>query len=331
MDFDAFEILSAPVTGIPYIKMQFGPVPRKADYDGVIKKMVDQDELKIFSHQFYDKVQKRYVALVEPDLARFSADEINLVDKVINRMSDMTATEISNYVHADAPWKATASMEIIDYGLVHDREEPHAQRDSFSIWESASAGDILSQLGPMSDEEAEYYQKLGSKLPSFIPGNQNKTGPKGAEFSRDKKTTHKSSPKVKKVHKRSVKVKGLDDWLSKLPTQDWFDFASQQRARLAKEVNHLSTEILNRISESNILSNRDDILKEAKQHLESIMSHINGSELVSRVIDAARGTRNEILSFLNIPSSKELTTLQKRLHQLEKKMNGGKARPRARA
>lgn len=160
IDFDSFEILSAPVTGIPYVKMQFGPVPRKADYDGVIKKMTDQDELKIFSHQFYDKVQKRYVALIEPDLASFSADEINLVDKVINRMSDMTATEISNYVHADAPWKATANMEIIDYGLVHDREEPHAQRDSFSIWESAAVGDVLSQLGPMSDEEAEYYKKL---------------------------------------------------------------------------------------------------------------------------------------------------------------------------
>lgn len=150
-------------------------------------------------------------------------------------------------------------------------------------------------------------------------------------MARHKKTTRKSSPKATKAHKKPVKVKGLEDWLNKLPTQDWFDFASQQRARLAREVNHLSTEILNRIGESNILSNRDEILKEAKEHLETIMSRINRSELISRVIDAARGTRNEILTFLNIPSSKELTTLQKRLNQLEKKMTGGKARPRTRA
>lgn len=160
IDFDAFEILGTPVTGIPYLKMQFGPVPRKVDYDSVIKKMMDQDELKVFSHQFYDKIQKRYVALTEPDLVKFSADEINLVDKIINRMSDMSATEISNYVHSDAPWKATSNMEIIDYGLVHDREEPHAQRDSFSIWEASSMGDILAELGPMSEEETEYYNKL---------------------------------------------------------------------------------------------------------------------------------------------------------------------------
>lgn len=150
-------------------------------------------------------------------------------------------------------------------------------------------------------------------------------------MARHKKTARKASAKAPKTHKKVKKVKKLEDWLSKLPTQDWFDFATQQRARLAKEVNHLSTEILNRIGESNILSNRDEILTEAKEHLETIMSRINRSELVSRVIDAARGTRNEILSFLNIPSSKELTTLQKRLHQLEKKMNGGKSRPSARA
>lgn len=148
-------------------------------------------------------------------------------------------------------------------------------------------------------------------------------------MARPKKTKHRNTSKASKSHKTHCKNKRLEDWLTKLPTQDWFDFATQQRARLAKEVNHLSTEILNRISESNILSNRDDILKDAKEHLESIMSRINRSELVSRVINAARGTRNEILSFLNIPSSRELSTLQRRLNQLEKKMTGGKSRVRA--
>lgn len=145
-------------------------------------------------------------------------------------------------------------------------------------------------------------------------------------MARRNKAARKSNPKTLKTNKKHTKVKGLDDWLTKLPTQDWFDFASQQRTRLAKEVHHLSVEILNRIGESNILSNRDEILKDAKDHLESIVTRINRSELISRMIKAARGTRNEILSFLNIPSPKELSTLQKRLHQLEKKMNGRRAR-----
>lgn len=145
-------------------------------------------------------------------------------------------------------------------------------------------------------------------------------------MARRKKVARKT-----KTHKarKAVGPAKLGDWLAKLPTQDWFDFATQQRTRLAREVNHLSSEILNRISESQIFSNRDEILKEAKNHLDSILTHINHSELISKMMNAARGTRNEILSFLNIPSPKELSSLQKRLNQLEKKMT--KARPRARA
>lgn len=154
-------------------------------------------------------------------------------------------------------------------------------------------------------------------------------------MGRQKKSTRKhstSKTRTKKKPKRKSNgyaASGLGDLLSKLPAQDWFDFASQQRTRLIREVNHLSSEILNRISDSNIFSNRDEIVKDAKEHLDSIVSHLNQSELISRVIDAARGTKNEILSFLNIPSHKELSSLQKRLHQLEKKIST--TRPRARS
>lgn len=136
----------------------------------------------------------------------------------------------------------------------------------------------------------------------------------------------------KKITRKTVKkakVGGLGDFLNKLPAQDWFDFASQQRGRLIKEINHLSGEILNRIAESNIFSNRDDIINDARDHLDSIVSRLNQSELLSKVIHAARGTKNEILSFLNIPSSKELSSLQKRLNQLEKRITTARSRTRS--
>ena len=137
------------------------------------------------------------------------------------------------------------------------------------------------------------------------------------------------TPKKKHNGKsKAYSATGLGNLLSKLPTQDWFDFASQQRGRLIREVNHLSSEILSKIGDSNIFSNRDEIVKDAKDHLDSIISRLNQSELISRVIDAARGTKNEILSFLNIPSHKELSSLQRRLNQLEKKVTS--ARPRSR-
>ncbi len=157
-------------------------------------------------------------------------------------------------------------------------------------------------------------------------------------MARRKKTTRRTPSKARKTSKthktqaHKIAHNGhLGDWLAKLPTQDWFDFASQQRTRLVREINHLSTEILHRIGEANILSNRDEIVKEAKDHLDSIITRINRSELISRVIKAARGTRNEILTFLNIPSPKELSALQKRLNQLEKKMTSARGRSRTHA
>ncbi|MFA4874407.1 MAG: type II toxin-antitoxin system antitoxin SocA domain-containing protein [bacterium] len=160
IDFDAFELLGAPVTGISYRRLQFGPVPGRADFERVVKSMMQKDELKIFTHEYFGKPQKRYVALAEPNTEGFSVKEVEIVDKVIARLSDMNAAEIENYVHLDAPWMLTAEGGVIDYGLVVEREFPYAKRDYRKIWEGAAALDLISQLGPISREEAEYYEKL---------------------------------------------------------------------------------------------------------------------------------------------------------------------------
>ncbi len=160
IDFDAFENLGHPITGMAYIKLQFGPVPRKSDYDPVIKKMSEQGKLKIFSHSYFGKTQKRYIALANPNLEIFSAKEIEIIEKVLNRLSDMNATQIANYVHGDVPWKVTADGEVINYPLAYERESPYSHSDYGSLWQMASAKDILSELGPITEEEANYYKNL---------------------------------------------------------------------------------------------------------------------------------------------------------------------------
>lgn len=160
IDFDSYETLGNPVTGMAYVKLQYGPVPKKKDYDDVIKKTQNEGKLNIFTHEYYGKTQRRYVALTEPDLNAFSAAEIEIIHKVINRLSDMNATEIAEYVHGDAPWRITPDGDVIQYRSVFERETPYASQEYGKLFEASSAQDILEELGPISDAEADYYRNL---------------------------------------------------------------------------------------------------------------------------------------------------------------------------
>ncbi|USN57742.1 MAG: DUF4065 domain-containing protein [Candidatus Peribacteria bacterium] len=62
----------------------------------------------------------------------FSDQERDVIDDVINRYSDYSATEISEKSHEDIPWKITKDMDIISYDLVGKREypySPHARKN----------------------------------------------------------------------------------------------------------------------------------------------------------------------------------------------------------
>ena len=91
---------------------------------------------------------------------RFSKSEKDILDNVIKNLSDYNAIQVEEFVHGDVPWKTTPDNEIIDYELVFQRETPYTTKDYQSLWESASANDILEDLGPISEAELKYYKEL---------------------------------------------------------------------------------------------------------------------------------------------------------------------------
>ena len=56
------------------------------------------------------------------------APEIKMIDSVLDRLSDMNATEISNYSHKDVPYLTTNNEEIIGYESVFYRTKPYSVR-----------------------------------------------------------------------------------------------------------------------------------------------------------------------------------------------------------
>lgn len=159
IDFNHFERFGESVTGMHYIKLQHGPVPRSSEYNLVIEQMKSSKEIVIIRQNYYGRIQKRYVAMCEANREIIQSFLITIED-VLNNLSHMNATMIEEYVHGDIPWKATAMKETIHYQLVYERIEPYSQKKYDEMLRQASSEDVLNSLGEFSDQELNYYQNI---------------------------------------------------------------------------------------------------------------------------------------------------------------------------
>lgn len=159
-DFNSFELFGKPITGMNYVKLQFGPVPCIKDYSPVIEQMVEINELKIITQDYHGMIQKRYIALKESDKKFLSEQDKNIINEIIMKYSDMSAQDIEFFVHGDAPWRETDNQAVIDYHLVFNRVPPYAHKNYDAEFRQAGANDVLAGLGEMSDEEYNYYENL---------------------------------------------------------------------------------------------------------------------------------------------------------------------------
>src|SRR3989339_136694 len=157
IDFDAYEKTGKPITGLSYVKLQFGPVPKADEYHQVLDEMKAKNELKIFEQLYHQMHQKRYVALTNTDMSLFNGEEIKIMDSVITKLSDMQAKQITEYAHGDVPWIVAENKKLIPYQLVFEREKPYTEHDYEEEFQNASAQDISDDLGEVSEEEHNYY------------------------------------------------------------------------------------------------------------------------------------------------------------------------------
>ncbi len=122
-DFNYFERYNNYLTGATYRKLPHGPVPYEF-YD-IVNNMIENKELKIIQSQYHGYKQTRYFPLINANLELLKASEKNVIDKVINQLSEYSASEISDYSHGDMPWKQTKEYDDIDYNLVSKRKAPY--------------------------------------------------------------------------------------------------------------------------------------------------------------------------------------------------------------
>jgi len=126
-DFNYYELYEEHLSGARYRKLPYGPVPKR--FETIVNAMIEKEELKKIKTEYYDKTQTRYIPLTKPDLTKLKASETEVIDRVIEQMSDWSAAAISNYSHNDMPWKASKEGEEINYELAFYRDAPYSVRN----------------------------------------------------------------------------------------------------------------------------------------------------------------------------------------------------------
>ena len=126
-DFNYYELYEEHLTGAKYRKLPFGPVPQKLDT--IINQMMEKGMIQRIKTEYYNKMQTRYIPLAKADLTELKASEKEVIDKVIEQMSDWSAAAISNYSHKDMPWLASNEGEEIKYELALYRDAPFSVRN----------------------------------------------------------------------------------------------------------------------------------------------------------------------------------------------------------
>ena len=125
-DFNYYELYEEHLTGATYRKLPYGPVPQKLDT--IIGQMIEKGQLQRVKTEYRGYPQTRYLPLEKADLTELRASEKDVIDRVIEQMSDWSAAMLSNYSHGDKPWKASKDGEDINYELAFYRRPPYSIR-----------------------------------------------------------------------------------------------------------------------------------------------------------------------------------------------------------
>jgi len=125
-DFNYYEKYEEHLSGATYRKLPFGPVPDQTET--TINQMLHNGQIQRIKSTYYGYPQTRYLPLVKTDLRQLKASEKQVIDHVIDQMSDWSANAISDYSHKDMPWLASKEGKEINYELVFYREAPYTVR-----------------------------------------------------------------------------------------------------------------------------------------------------------------------------------------------------------
>ncbi len=126
IDFNYYEKYEEQLIGATYIKNNYGPTPK--EFIKIIEDMKCKKEIVEVKEKYFQYPQRKYLPLRNPDLSVLKANELKMIDEVLDRLSNMNASQISEYSHKDVPWLTAEDGGIIEYESVFYRTPEYSVR-----------------------------------------------------------------------------------------------------------------------------------------------------------------------------------------------------------
>lgn len=114
-DFLAYVKLGSSITGQEYQKLPNGPAPRRLL--PLAKQMEANGAFAWAERSYHGRSQRVPIALREPDLSSFSADEIAIVTEVLQTHWERNARGVSDLSHQFRGWQLAQEGETIPYQM----------------------------------------------------------------------------------------------------------------------------------------------------------------------------------------------------------------------
>jgi transcriptional regulator with XRE-family HTH domain len=127
IDFDFYEKYEEQLIGATYIKNKYGPMP--IEFKEVLANMIKEKEIEKIKSRFYEYPLTKYLPLRKPDLTKLKANEVEMIDYVLKKLSDYNTKQIRDYSHNDVPWLIAKDQGIIEYESVFYRAAPYSIRE----------------------------------------------------------------------------------------------------------------------------------------------------------------------------------------------------------
>ncbi|MBL7685019.1 MAG: hypothetical protein JNK65_03170, partial [Deltaproteobacteria bacterium] len=118
--------------------------------------------------------------------------------------------------------------------------------------------------------------------------------------------------------------KNFDDVLKRVKKFNLYSKAQEKTEDLEREIRKLADDIVSRvkgleISPSGFTAKK--LIREAKGGFENLVNVVESSDFVSTAIAKAHETRSTLLSLLKIPSQTDVEKLERKIHNLEKRLS----------
>lgn len=125
-DFTSYARTGKSITGEAYQKLEHGPAPRQLV--PAVADLKKDGALAEKTRSYHGYSQRWFVALRDPDISSFTAGDIAIVDEMIDRLRQQSASDVSRLSHQFVGWRAAKLNDDIPYESTWISSKPIGER-----------------------------------------------------------------------------------------------------------------------------------------------------------------------------------------------------------